>query len=134
MNELAEMVKSKGALTRPAKQNLIDALQNELGFALSSEYLEYLRDFGVISYGAHETFGLGVPESSHLHVLTVYGDLSGDDSYPKGSVPLLEVGDGRYYLYNNETGKVVLWATPNGGVVKEIGPNLQSFFIDYIFS
>lgn len=133
MKKLVNVAKKNDAITRPAKQEVIDKLQEKMGFALSDDYIEYLRNFGVISHGPHETYGLGVSDGSHLHVLTAYNDLSSDPSYPKGAVPLLEVGDGHYYLYNNKTGKVLLWATPNGGVVKEVGSDLESFLVKHVF-
>lgn len=133
MKNLKELVIKNEALILPAKQENIDALQQELGFLLSDDYCEYLSEFGVISHGAFETYGLGVKDSSHLHALNIYKDLSADKSYPSNTVPILEVGDGQYYLYDNITEKVLLWATPNGGVVSTIEQSLESFITTKIF-
>lgn len=133
MKTLEHQVLEHQAITRPADPASIDALQANLGFPLSSDYREYLSRFGVIAHGAYETYGLGVPDDYFLHVLNAYKDLSSDVSYPAAAVPLLELGDGQYYLYDNRNQHVVLWATPNGGVVRTLDENLESFLLKHIF-
>jgi len=134
MKILEQRVKEQNAITRPVKPASIDALQAELGFPLSAEYREYLSLFGVIAHDAYETYGLGVPDDYYLHVLNAYKDLAADASYPANTVPLLEVGDGQYYLYNNHTQQVMLWATPNGGIVQVLDESLEVFLNNHIFS
>lgn len=133
MKELKKSVQEQNALSRPAETNDIDALQNALGFTLTDEYRTYLSTFGVIAHGAYETYGLGVKQSSHLHVSNIYQDLSSDESYPLGTVPIIELGDGQYYLYDNLAQQVLLWATPNGGLVKRLNYNLEQFLIEHLF-
>jgi len=134
MDMLEKQVHEYGAITRPATQESIDALQASLGFALSKDYCEYLTRFGIIAHEAYETYGLGVPDNSHLNVLRMFKDLSADPSYPANVVPVLELGDGQYYLYDNCSKQVFIWATPNGGVVRELSENLEQFLINHIFS
>ncbi len=134
MKKLEQLVQEQQAMTLPAQQASITALQADLGFPLSSEYQEYLLLFGVIAHGAYETYGLGVPDDYFLHVLNAYKDLGSDANYPAHSVPLLEVGDGQYYLYDNSSQQVILWATPNGGVVRVLDDSLEQFLIKQIFA
>lgn len=133
MKTLNEKIKAKQAITRPAAPGAIEALQARLGFLLSAEYQEFLSCFGVIVHGGSETYGLGVPEDYYLHVLNGYKDLAEDQSYPKNAVPLLALGDGRFYLYDNHSQEVLLWATPNGGIVRRLPGSLESFLIKQIF-
>ena len=133
MKALEQQVKNHRAITRPVIQDEIDALQASLGFALSNDYCEYLNRFGIIAHDAYETYGLGVPATSHLNVLRMYKDLSADSSYPANSVPVLELGDGQYYLYDCQDKQIVLWATPNGGVVRTLKDDLEQFFLKHIF-
>lgn len=133
MNTLEKEVLAQQAITRPAESASIEALQASLGFPLSTEYREYLSRFGVIAHDAYETYGLGVPEDYFLHVSNAYKDLSSDPSYPANTVPLLELGDGQYYLYDNQNQQVVLWATPNGGLVRTLDQGLEDFLVHQIF-
>lgn len=134
MKKLKQRVEEQQAIIRPAEPASIDALQNDLGFPLSEEYREYLSLFGIIAHDAYETYGLGVPDDYYLHTLNAYKDLASDVSFPTNAVPLLELGDGQYYLYSNQTRQVILWATPNGGVVKVLDESLEQFLIQHVFS
>lgn len=133
MNKLKTLVDRHQATTRPAHVADIRHLGERLGFALTEEYVEYLSEFGIIVHGAVETYGLGVPEDYYLNVANMYADLSRDPTYPHLAVPLLDVGDGQYYLYDNGTGRVLLWATPNGGLVRTLSEGLEAFLIKHLF-
>lgn len=133
MQKLEELVKREGARTRPSDESSIMQLEQQLGFSLSSEYRAYLSTFGVIIYGGNEVYGLGVPDNYYLNVFSAYVDLSRDPSYPANAVPLIDVGDGQYWLYDNKAQRILLWATPNGGIVQAIDDNLESFLIERLF-
>ena len=133
MKTLEKEVLAQHAITRPAEPASIKELQASLGFPLSVEYQEYLSRFGIIAHDAYETYGLGVPDDYFLHVLNAYKDLSSDPTYPSNALPLLELGDGQYYLYDNRSQQVVLWATPNGGVVRTLDQGLEDFLVQQIF-
>ncbi|KPB95086.1 Uncharacterized protein AC502_2583 [Pseudomonas syringae pv. maculicola] len=90
--------------------------------------------FGVIVYDAYETYGLGVPDDYFLNVFAAFSELSRDPDYPKNTVPLLDIGDGHYYVYDNQSQKVLVWATPNGGIVRTIDEHLESFLIKHVFA
>lgn len=133
MKTLEQMVQDHRAITRPGHAKGINALQAALGFPLSAEYREFLSRFGIIVHGAHETYGLGVPDDYYLNVLNAYKDLSRDSTYPPNTVPLLDEGDGQYYLYDNKKNKVILWGVNNIGIITVIDMNLNKFLIKKIF-
>lgn len=133
MQNVKQLVERHQANTRPADPASIRALEEKLPFPLSGEYRSFLSEFGVIVFGAYETYGLGVPESHYLNVLNAYTDLSSDASYPANALPLLEVGDGQYFLYDNKAHRIVLWATPNGGIVRVLDESLETFLSQKIF-
>ena len=133
MTQLKKLTERFEAKTRPATTEAIHSLQAKLGFALAPDYIDFLSCFGVIVYGSIETYGLGVPETYYLHVRNSYADLSRDPQYPPQAVPLFEVGDGHYYLYDNAKQQAVLWATPNGGIVKTIYGSLEPFLCREVF-
>ena len=54
--------------------------------------------------------------------------------FPKSAVPLSEIGDGHFYLYDNDSKTILIWASPNGGIVKEIQSNLEDFLISLFFN
>ena len=133
MNTLERMVKSHKAITRPANAEDVSALQTALGFPLSPEYKEFLFRFGIIVHGPYETYGLGVPNDYYLNVLNAYKELSCDPTYPPNTVPLLDEGDGEYYLYDNKKNNVILWGMSNLGVINVINLELNKFLIKKMF-
>jgi hypothetical protein len=48
-------------------------------------------------------------------------------------VPLYDIGDGHYYLYDNNSGRVVQWAMPNGGIARVVDQALEPFLIGVLF-
>lgn len=133
MIELKEIAIKNGALIRPAPEADINALEIEIGFKLPNDYKDYLSKLGLISFESEETYGLGISKKSHLNVINIYRDLSSDKNYPQYSIPILDAGDGNYYLYDTQKNAVVLWATPNGGIVKILSDSLEKFLTKYIF-
>ncbi|MGN9460790.1 SMI1/KNR4 family protein [Pseudomonas syringae pv. aptata] len=134
MNTLERLVEQNQATIRPVDAQCIQKLEGKLGFTLSGEYHAYLSTFGVIVFDAYETYGLGVPDDYYLNVFVAYSDLSQDPGYPRTAVPLLDIGDGQYYLYDNQSLKILVWATPNGGVVREVEGRLEDFLVTHIFA
>lgn len=134
MKKLEQLVDLHQANTRPVDVGSIQSLEQKLGFALSDEYKDYLSTFGVIVFDAYETYGLGVPDDYYLNVHAAFSDLGRDPNYPKDTVPLLEIGDGQYYLYDNQSRKVLVWATPNGGIVRVLEDGLETFLIKHVFA
>ena len=134
MKKLEQLVDLHKANTRPVDTASIQNLELKLGFALSDEYQRYLSTFGVIVFDAYDTYGLGVPDDYYLNVIAAFSDLGRDPTYPKNTVPLLEIGDGQYYLYDNQARKVLVWATPNGGIVRVLEDGLEDFLIKHVFA
>jgi len=133
MKKLKSLVAQHGVKTRPATKDSIEKLQTTLGIALSPEYADYLASFGVIVHGANETYGLGVPDDYFLNVCASYAELNRDPTYPRHAVPLLDIGDGHYFLYDNGAREVLQWATPNGGIVEVLDESLETFLIHHLF-
>lgn len=135
MDKLLKIVtENDDVITRPVGIEEIEKLKKELGFGLSSEYEAYLKNFGIIIFESWETYGLGVKDDSYLNVLKIYQDLSSDEEYPNNTLPLMEIGDGSYYLYDNDSEMILLWSTPNGGVVRTLSETLEEFFLKYVFN
>lgn len=135
MKKLNLVIKSKGDVEiRPVTLDVVQDAEKKLDIAFSEEYKSYLNSVGVISYGAYETYGLGIPEQSYLNILSATKDFKQDATFPSKAVPLLEIGDGHYYVYDNSTKKVLEWATPNGGVVKALNDSLEDFLLTKIFN
>lgn len=129
--ELKQFIdRSKDVITRPASGSDITAAEKKLNITFSPEYVAFLRTFGFISVGATETIGLGVQPSSHLYLISVYKDLHREANYPKSAVPLIDQGDGHhFYLYCNDTSKILHFKRPRGGVVETLPDTLSSFLI-----
>ncbi|MFQ1048123.1 SMI1/KNR4 family protein [Avibacterium paragallinarum] len=128
MKQFVEEMIQLGAIIKPAKEDEIVQVENTLGFSFSSEYKDYLLHFGVISYDAVEVYGLGVPESSYLNILNFIASRKEEGiSLPLNSIPLSEIGDGQYYLYNNESKKILIWSSATETILEEKQISLEAF-------
>lgn len=132
--KIAARLGKVGAITRPASTGSIALAEQKLGLGFDAEYKEFLLRFGVIICGSNEIYGLGVPDDYYLNVVCAYETLCQDASYPLAAVPLIDDGDGHYYLYDTLEHDIVLWAMPNGGIVRRIRQKLGDFVLKYLFS
>lgn len=123
------------AIINPVDQSNIAHAEHVLGIKFSDEYKSFLNTVGVVSFKDKEIFGLGVPDSSYLNIIKATTDLKSlDQSFPQNAIPLFDIGDGHYYLYDNIAEVIIVWATPNGGVVKTIAKPLENFLSELLFS
>lgn len=131
-DELEATLNAGRATTRPVSAEVINQAEQQLGLNFGASYREYLRRFGVIVYGSTEVYGLGVPDDYYLNILATYDDLAQDATYPLGALPLVDEGDGHYYLYDTTAKDIVLWAMPNGGIVRRVSEGLGAFLLKRI--
>lgn len=132
MKKLAQQVAAHGADIRPAQQQEISAAEQKLQIHFSADYKDYLSRFGLIASGATEVYGLGVPAASHLNILSAIVPLRAGKDYPPQAVPLCDIGDGNYYLYENQQHKILIWSMING-VVEALDETLEDFLLRTIF-
>ncbi|WET16382.1 SMI1/KNR4 family protein [Yersinia intermedia] len=132
MKKLAQQVAAQGADIRPAKEDEITTAEQALRMHFSTEYKAYLSEFGLIAFGATEVNGLGVPATSHLNILSAIQPLRDGKDYPPQAVPLCDIGDGYYYLYDNQQRKILTWSMING-VVATSGEDLEAFLLRIVF-
>lgn len=71
MKEVLEQISNKFKIFKGngASADEVKAAEDQLGVAFPEEYVQYLRECGILSFGAHELFGLGV--SGYLNVADV---------------------------------------------------------------
>ena len=134
MNKLIEKLKNTDALIRPVPEETINQAEKDLNISFSNEYKSYLSTCGVISFESTEIYGLGIKNTSYLSLYKVLPEMRESTQFPKSAVPLSEIGDGHFYLYDNDSKTILIWASPNGGIVKEIQSNLEDFLISLFFN
>ena len=132
MKKLAQQVAAQGADIRPATEDEIATAEQALRMQFSPEYKAYLSEFGLIASGATEVNGLGVPVTSHLNILSAIQPLRDGKDYPQQAVPLCDIGDGYYYLYDNQQRKILTWSMING-VVETSSEGLETFLLRIVF-
>ena len=132
MKKLAQQVAAQGADIRPAKEDEITTAEQALQMQFSPEYKAYLSEFGLIALGATEINGLGVPVTSHLNILSAIQPLRDGKDYPEHAVPLCDIGDGYYYLYDNQQRKILTWSMISG-VVETSNESLEGFLLRTVF-
>lgn len=118
--------------TSPVESSNIAQAEQKLNIKFSEEYKDYLKTFGVIFYESTELYGLGIDEKFDLNILSSIPELREQQDYPASAVPLVDIGDGHYYLYDNDKRKVVKFALPNGGVYAEENKSLEEFLISIL--
>lgn len=135
MQTLLTKLNNNHAITKPATVENVTAAENALSLKFSLEYKEFLTQIGTVSFEDKEIFGLGIPENVYLNIVKATKDLREfDNSFPMNAVPLFDIGDGHYYLYDNHAEMIVLWATPNGGIQKTIAKSLENFLLELLFN
>ncbi|WIH23104.1 SMI1/KNR4 family protein [Photobacterium damselae] len=132
MNKLLELIAENEADTMPATEEQIDKAELELGLTFSTEYRTYLQYIGVISFKTVETYGLGVPETSFLNIVNALHDFKAFKNFPSSLIPLADIGDGHYYMYDNSSQKVLTIALPDLGT-KIITAGLEQFLCELVF-
>ena len=133
MNKLIEKLKNTDALIRPVTEETINQAEKDLNISFSNEYKSYPSTCGVISWESTEIYGLGVKNTSYLSLYKILAEMRDETNFPASSVPLSDIGDGHFYLYDNQAKTILIWASPNGGIVKEIKSDLEGFLISLLF-
>ena len=133
MNNLLALVKDHHADIIPASEEQIAHAESELGLTFTQEYRSYLRQFGVISFGPNEIYGLGVKETSFLNIISALTDFRSIENFPLSCIPISDIGDGHYYMYDNSTQNIVVVSLPGVGI-KQVSSNLESFLTELIFN
>ncbi|MBA0217823.1 SMI1/KNR4 family protein [Pectobacterium brasiliense] len=132
MKQVEQQVAAHNAITRPASEQEIAAAEQTLQIAFSPEYRAYLALFGLIASGATELYGLGIPVTSHLNILSAIVPLREGKNYPLQAVPLCEIGDGYYYLYDNQARQILTWSMVSG-VQECSNESLETFLLKTVF-
>lgn len=132
---LLKQIEEKGAMIMPAKLADINYAEKQLNIEFSNEYKKYLEQCGVLSYGSHEIYGLGIPEDNYLNILTVCKDVASQDvSLPKDCVPLEDIMDAQYYLYDNNNHQIYIWSAATGQILETVSKTLNEFLEDVLNS
>lgn len=135
MEKLLTKLNENSAMMKKATELQINEAEKILGMTFSQEYKSFLSSIGCISYEGIEVYGLGVANDYYLNLLDIVPYLrEADNTFPLQSVPLSDIGDGHYYIYDNNSQKISVWAIPNGGTVEEISGALEDFLTNLLFN
>lgn len=109
METLKSAFEDAGSRITPASADEVSFLEKSVKLPLSDEYKAYLEVFGTIIIGTWETYGLGVRPDYYLNVRNAYMDLAETEGYPTNALPLMNIDDETYFLYDNRRGHVLTW-------------------------
>jgi len=108
MKKVEEYIRNKRDLfitKENQPDDLILALEDRLGFEFDTDFKEYLKKFGLISFESMEVFGIGAKENSHLSVLKNTLELKNEaKNFPDDSVVLEYIGEANYVIYTMNKG------------------------------
>lgn len=88
----------------PADDSQIQAAEQCLGVVFSSEYKEYLREFGTVMFDGHEISGIGPAKHMNVTFLTL-NERSLNDAFPSNIYVIENLGDGAL-ICQDESGKI----------------------------
>lgn len=129
MKQLIDFLQQSDALTCPADAVTIDHAQQQLNMTFADDYTALQQNIGVISYRSHEVFGLGVKESAWLNILRSTPELRAENAaFPASAVPLMDAGDGQFYLYDNDHGTILVWSSL-AGIIETQNVSLEAFLL-----
>lgn len=132
MNDLKQFLDQNKAIYKPVNDENIIQAEVELSIVFSDEYKRYLKQIGLFTYESIETYGLGLPNDSYLNIIKSTQEFRQESGFQDSFVPLCEIGDGHYYIYDNNESNIKVWVSPNGGVSKNINGNLEDFLLNLI--
>ncbi|KAB0625900.1 SMI1/KNR4 family protein [Acinetobacter gandensis] len=128
MNILKDFIKSNAIDVISVSEEQILQAQQILKLDFDTDYLSYLQICGQLEFEYLEFYGLGVNPNSHLNVIKIYSLLKENDTYPKKALPLLDLGDGHYSIYDIETGSVLEWT--KDGLVGQLSQDLEQYLLN----
>lgn len=104
----------------------ISNVEDKLGFKFDTDYIEYLKKFGLISFESMEVFGIGVKENSYLNVLRNTLDVKNEEkNFPDNSVVLEYIGEKNYVIYTMNKG-VYQYSSNSLSLIKD---NLEEYLL-----
>lgn len=96
----------------PPSDQKIKFVENDLGLKFRSELKDYFKKYGHVGYNRIIFTGISgddkQPSSLTDAVYEITESVSGG-KYPKNMLPLVDMGDGLFVLYNNNTGESTYW-------------------------
>lgn len=129
MKKIEEYIKKNRdlfILKENQSDDLISNAEDKLGFKFDTDYKEYLKKFGLISFQSMEVFGIGVKENSHLNVLRNTLDVKNEArNFPDNSVVLEYIGEVNYLIYTMNKG-VYQYSTNSLSLIKD---NLEEYLL-----
>lgn len=111
---------------KPASSEDIKAAEDELGLKFSSEYVQYTKKFGAISFYGTELTGVGVPKGLNV-VNRTKSERNMNESFPSDCY-VIENGD-EVVVVSDSSGKIYKVA---GNQKKMIHPSLSSYIDECI--
>lgn len=110
----------------PPTPQQIQWLENDLGFKLTDECKQFIKQRGAVRYDDFNT--IGVPESGRDYSLSISGSLDDIEEFsssketpiPKDAVPVIDNGSSGIVLYLNNSKSIGYWV--NGSGFSKEGP------------
>jgi len=109
-------------------ETVIKEAERELGFNFPSEIKNFIKNYGSISIGDIEIFGLGVKENSHLNIVNRTKEILSQNDLKEGNLVIEDLGDGHYAIYN-ENG---VYEYAENTIIDKIESSLEEYLYNRI--
>jgi hypothetical protein len=109
-------------------ENVVKEAEKKLGFNFPTEIRSFIKEYGSISIGNIEIFGLGVKENSHLNIVNRSKEILSKDYLQEGYLVIEDLGDGHYAIYN----KSGVYKYAENKIIDKIESSLEEYLYNSI--
>lgn len=135
MDKLLEKLNEASAFIKPATESQIKEAEKILNLQFSSEYTLFLSLIGSISYDGEEIYGLGTPVDYYLNLLNIVPYLREiNKNLPLHIVPINNIGDGCYYVYDNNSKDIYIWTISDDELLEKVDSTLENILMKILFN
>jgi hypothetical protein len=129
LHQWIEEHKNELLSTGPVNQGDIEAAERALGGGIAPGLKRFVQQYGAVSFGCVEVFGLGIEESSHLHLVVRTQELRQHEGFPRGCVAIECLGDSRFAVCDPRD-HVFEWAFPSYiGEPRFLSPDVEAYLL-----
>lgn len=110
MSNVFDEIKKKHKIfsTKPVSEETIKEAQTKLGRAFSTEYKDYLKQFGAISFSNTELTGLNIEKYANVVEVTLK-EMKLNENFPKDCIVLENIGVEGVLILLNTKDQVFEW-------------------------
>lgn len=130
-NKIIEKIANVGVSDAPASLETVQAAQKKLGCVFGAMLKNYLTEFGYLSFGYFEMYGINERQKLNSDMVKSTEMLHEAFSVTRGKVAIENLGDGYYILCDNQDMVYEFIPDENSQALNPLGKNLLTYIIQH---